>query len=171
MPQEEFHHQCVQQTVKHPTKVMVWSVMSVHGTGRLYIVEGTMRQDQYLQVLRNRLLPQIKDWFGEIPCVFMHDGAPCHKAKKVTKFLSDLDLSVLPWPGNSPDMNPIENLWSIVKKKIRKTNITTKTQLIETLINIWHHDEEITKNCQTLIESMPKRLKMLIGNKGMHTKY
>lgn len=159
------------QTVKHPTSVMVWSSMSVYGPGRLYIVEKTMRQDQYLNVLQRRMVPQAKDWFPDDEFVFMHDGAPCHQAKTIKSFLNTKEISVLPWPGNSPDMNPIENLWAIVKNRMKKEKITTKTRLIETLIQIWHHDQEIKDSCKKLVESMPNRLALLIKNKGLHTKY
>lgn len=168
---EEFSESCVAQTVKHPTSVMVWSVISAKGTGRLYIVEGTMNQHQYRKVLETRLLPQLRNWFPDRDCVFMHDGAPCHKAKSVTKFLAENNVQTLPWPGNSPDMNAIENLWGIVKKRLKKINITTKVQLIEELIKIWHHDDEIKNLCPVLVESMPKRIELLIKAKGMHTKY
>jgi len=40
----------------------------------------------------------------------MHDGAPCHKCGSVTEFMEEYGIETLPWPGNSPDMNPIENL-------------------------------------------------------------
>lgn len=87
---ERFNPDCVAATVKHPTSIMVWSVISGRGTGRLYIVEGTMRQDQYKNVLEKRLLPQTKEWFpnGE-DWIFMHDSAPCHKARSVSKFLAE----------------------------------------------------------------------------------
>jgi hypothetical protein len=103
----EFLEQCVAQTVKHLTSAMVWSIMSAQGTGRLYIVEGSMKQHQYRKILGTRLLPQLKDWFPEGDFVFMHNGAPCHKAKSITKFLAEKDVKTLPWPGNRPDMNPI----------------------------------------------------------------
>lgn len=60
---EKFHPDCVVPTVKHPTKVMIWSVISGKGTERLYVVKGMMRQDQYKEVLENRLIPQITEWF------------------------------------------------------------------------------------------------------------
>ncbi|GFU13953.1 uncharacterized protein TNCV_941151 [Trichonephila clavipes] len=64
-------------TVKHPTKIMIWSVISGKGTGCLYVVKGMMRQDQYTDVLQNRLIPQLEEWFpnGE-PYIFMQDEAP-----------------------------------------------------------------------------------------------
>ena len=96
---------------------MVWSVISSKGTGRLYVVQGTMRQDQYKEVLKTRLLPQLKEWFpNEHPFVFMQDGAPCHTAKLIKAFLLKEKIPLLPWPGNSPDMNPIENVWALLKK-------------------------------------------------------
>ncbi|GFT05599.1 uncharacterized protein TNCV_1044681 [Trichonephila clavipes] len=44
---ETFNSDCVVQNVKHPTKLMIWSVISGRGTGRLDVVKGMMRQDQY----------------------------------------------------------------------------------------------------------------------------
>jgi hypothetical protein len=51
---------------------------------------------------------------------FLQDGAPCHKSKKVMEFLKGQKFSLMDWPGNSPDLKPIENLWSIIKCKIKK---------------------------------------------------
>ena len=93
-----------------------------------------MKQDQYIEVLRTHLLPQIKKWFPENEhSIFMHDSAPCHRAKSVTKFLRDNNIKVLPWPGNSPDMNPIENLWEVAKKEIAKEIITTRSSWLKNL--------------------------------------
>jgi len=122
---------------------MVWSVISGQGMGRLYVVNGTMRQDQYKKVLETRLLPQIQEWFGNDRKVFMQDGAPCHTAKSIKKFLEDQEIPVLSWPGNSPDMNPIENVWECLKRELGKENITNKTQLIERIIFHWNHNENL----------------------------
>ncbi|GFX94811.1 uncharacterized protein TNCV_2378841 [Trichonephila clavipes] len=84
---EKFHSDCVVQTVKHPTK-MIWSVISGKGTERLDVVKGMMRQDQYKDVLQNRLIPQLEEWFsnGE-SYIFMQGGAPCHTARSIKAFL------------------------------------------------------------------------------------
>ncbi|GFT81452.1 uncharacterized protein TNCV_3673201 [Trichonephila clavipes] len=60
---EKFHSDCVVQTVKHPTKIMIWSVISGKGTGRLYVIKGMMRQDQYKDVIQNFLIPLLEEWF------------------------------------------------------------------------------------------------------------
>ncbi|CAK9806271.1 Transposable element Tcb2 transposase [Anthophora plagiata] len=71
-PTEKYNIDCVVRTVKRPASVMIWSVISAKGMGRLYVVEGTMRQE----------------WFGNGRKVFMQDGAPCHTAKKNQNFLA-----------------------------------------------------------------------------------
>ncbi|GFY26633.1 uncharacterized protein TNCV_2879611 [Trichonephila clavipes] len=88
-------------TVKHPTKIRIWSVISGQGTGRLDVVKGMMRQDQYKDVLQNRLIPQLEEWFpnGE-SYIFMQDEAPCHTALSIKAFLAVQNILLLDWPGN-----------------------------------------------------------------------
>lgn len=171
-PGEQNKPECIVSTVKHPPSIMVWSVISGKGTGRLYVVENTMRQDQYKKVLETRLIPQLAEWFpgGEKP-IFMHDGAPCHKAKSITTFLEQKKIEVLDWPGNSPDMNPIENVWELLKRAVAISAITTKRELIEKIIFEWNHNTHLQDTIQSCIESMPRRVKALIAAKGAHTKY
>lgn len=171
-PGEEYDPDCIVNTVKHPTSVMVWSVISGKGVGRLYVVEGTLRQDQYKKIIETRLVPQLKEWFknGE-RFLFMQDGAPCHTARSVLDLLRNQNIPLLSWPGNSPDMNPIENLWELVKKRVNRISITTRQQLIEQLIAVWHRDPDIAQLAQKCIDSMPRRIEALKKAKGGITKY
>ena len=50
--------------------------------------------------------------------VLIHDDPPCHRSKVVQSFLDQQRINVLEWAGNSPDLNPIENLWSTMKRKV-----------------------------------------------------
>jgi transposase len=163
--------ECVTATVKHPTSIMVWGAISVHGTGRLFIVEGTMRQEQYIRVLRDRMIPQLRIWYPNGDATFMQDGAPCHTARNVMNFLRENNVPVLSWPGNSPDLNPIENLWYLLKRKINARRPTNKRALTEALIHIWNHDQEIQEMCPKLINGMVKRVQTVLKNKGGYTKY
>ncbi|CAK9809190.1 Transposable element Tc1 transposase [Anthophora quadrimaculata] len=147
-------------------------MISSKGIGRLHIVESTMRQDQYIKVLETKLLLQIGEWFpnGE-EYIFMHDSAPCHTAKTATAYLTNKKIQVLPWPGDSPDMNPIENLWELLKRCIASETVTNKQQLIDKIIFVWHHDQEMLENCRKNMESMPKRIQAIIDTQGGETKY
>ena len=87
------------------------------------------------------------------------------------KVFNEAAINVLDWPGNSPNLNPIENLWSILKSCLQKLDSTTKTKLTEAVIQVWHRDPAIIENCKRLVESMPRRVKKVLKNQGGHTSY
>lgn len=169
---ERFKEDCTAKTVKHPASVMIWSCITAEGPGPLYFVNGTMNQNQYKKVIDECLTPHISTLDeSEGPYVFMHDNAPCHRAKSVKEHLRSVNLQLLDWPGNSPDMNPIENVWNSLKNIVSSRNCTSKQALMDNITDIWQNNEHI-KNCiLSAIESMPRRIAALIKAKGGHTKY
>jgi len=114
------------QQAKHPPQKMFWGCFSYKGIGSLFPVQGMMKSDQYIEVLRRKLIPDMQKAFSGDAGIFQQDLAPCHCSKKVKKFLSDNNIAVLKWLGNLPDLNPIENRWAIEKKKYR--NMTAPPQ-------------------------------------------
>lgn len=158
-------------TVKFPTKVMVWSAMCYKGTGRLHIVEGNMNSKNYIEVLKDRLVPQLNQWYPDGDAIFMQDGAPCHTAKNSISFLESKGIQLLNWPGNSPDLNPIETLWAIIKRRLKGKTIKTKKEMITALIQAWFRDESVADTCNKLINTMPDRVRAVIAAKGGHTMY
>ncbi|GFV80652.1 transposable element Tcb2 transposase [Trichonephila clavipes] len=131
-----------------------------------------MRQDQYKDVLQNRLIPQLEEWFSKRePYIFMQDGAPCHTARSIKAFLAEQNIPLLDWPGNSPDMNTTENVWELMKREVAKDVITNKTLLLERIIHVWNHHPQMQETVQSCIVSMPRRIKALIAAKGGPTKY
>jgi len=171
-PGEELEPSCIQSRLKHPPSVMIWAAISAEGPGPLYFVEGMMRQDQYIRVLEDVFLPYVQQLRKSTdPFVFMQDNAPCHSAKSVKNFLSIKQISFLPWPGNSPDLNPIENVWKTLKSLVYLRHNPTLKVLKENILEVWQSAPEI-KNCiSSCIGSMPRRIEAVIKARGGCTKY
>ena len=84
----------------------------------------------YLKVLEENMIP----FFHIHECThFMQDGAPCHTARKVMKFLNYNNITILEWPGNSSDLNPIENVWCQMKNRLVNCNTSSLPHLIKEL--------------------------------------
>ena len=132
--------------------------------GSLCPIHGMTNSAHYIEVILD-MRKAFPDGLG----VFQQDLAPCHTSKVVTNLFKRYKIKVLDWPRNSPDLNPIENLWSIIKSRLRKMGCTTITKLIEAIMQLWYHDEQIKENCENLIDSMPKRVQEVINNKGGQT--
>ena len=102
--------------------------------------------------------------------IFMHNGAPCHRSKIVKKFLGENHVTVLGWPGNSSDLNPIKNLWTKMKDLVAKKQPSSRKTLIQTIKEVWV--QEISADyCNSLVASMPHRVQAVIKVKGGHIKY
>lgn len=152
---------------------MFWGCFSSFGTGPLVSIEGSMNANTYIEVLEEHLMSEIKvakDDFG-VDMIFMQDNAPCHTAKSVQDFFDDWGVELLKWPAQSPDLNPIENLWAIVKRRRQKKFGVPKTRdgLIEQVLDIW--DDIDVEECKNLSESVKRRFAMCIERKGKATKY
>ena len=103
------------QSVKHPPKQMFWGSFSYYGVGSLLPIEGMMNAEKYIEVVKKKVIADLANAFLDGSGVFQQDLAPCHKAKKVIDYMKKMKITVLDWPGNYSDFNPIENLWSIIK--------------------------------------------------------
>ncbi|GFY18421.1 transposable element Tc1 transposase [Trichonephila clavipes] len=111
----------------------------------------------------------IKDWEKEIFsdesqfCISGNqssaydDNAPCHRAKVVQKWLKDHTLNRMNWPGQSPDLNRIENLCLKIGYEISKKKPSNNRKLIEALIFSFNHI--VTKDLLLkLLHSMPQKM-------------
>ncbi|CAJ0953436.1 unnamed protein product [Ranitomeya imitator] len=156
---ERSHQSCLMPTVKHPETIHVWGCFSAKGIGSLTVLpkNTAMNKEWYQNVLQEQLLPTVQEQFGTQQRLFQHDGAPCHKAKVITKWLMEQNIEILgPWPGNSPDLNPIENLWSIIKRRVDKQKPTNSGKIQALIMQEW---TAISQDLvQKLIESMPGRI-------------
>ncbi len=146
---------CLKSSVKFPQSVMIWAAMSSAGVGPLCFLKSTVNAAIYLDILEHFMLPSADKLYGDADFTFQnHQYIP--KAGSMTM--------VLDWPANLPDLNLIENLWSIVKRKMRDTRPNNADDLKAAIKATW---ASITpEQCHRLIVSMPRRIDAVIHAKG-----
>lgn len=195
---ERYSEECIAHTVKHSPYVMVWGCITAIGVGSLIMLEGTVNAMQYKKIILDGVVPSMEMMTAKTPKpIFQDDSAPCHRAKSVSnsKFFfhifgcfenlmilhfkfppqiktlkEELGIESLIWPGNSPDLNPIENVWALMGKKIQAKRPKTMQHLKSIIEEVWFN--EIDDNyLGNLYASMPNRVQDVVRAKGGATKY
>ena len=129
-PNEALNIKNIRPTIKHGGgSVMVWGCMSALGVGKLVFIDGTMDKHVYLSILKERLHASAeKMGLSRNEYYFQQDNDPKHTALDVKLWIL-YNTKHLPTPPQSPDINPIENLWAYLDGKVREHNISSKASL------------------------------------------
>ncbi|KAL0196630.1 hypothetical protein M9458_005170, partial [Cirrhinus mrigala] len=117
-------------TVKHGGgSIMLWGCFSAAGTGRLVAIEGKMNAAKYRDILDENLLQSAQDLRLGRRFTFQQDNDPKHTAKITKEWLHNNSVTVLEWPSQSPDLNPIEHLWRDLKMAVHQCLPSNLTEL------------------------------------------
>ncbi len=154
--------------------IIVWGIFSWHTLGPLVPIEHCLNATAYLSIVADHVHPFITSVYPSSDAYFQQDNAPCHKAQIISDWFleHDNEFTLLKWPPQSPDLNPIEHLWDVVEREIHIMEVQpiNMQQMRNTIIMpIW---TKISEECfQYLVESMPLRIKALLKAKGGPTRY
>jgi len=158
--------------VESREKINIWGAISLAGKVGIYTFRDNFNAGTFEDVLRQVLVPVAQDLYPD-GCYLQMDNSQVHKAVSISRFLNskeaDIITYVLPWPTYSPDLNPIENLWAVLKRKIRKRRAKTIDQLEDIIHEEW---ASLSENyVKQLCRSIHKRIEMCIENEGDKINY
>uniref|UniRef100_A0A8C6KMD7 Tc1-like transposase DDE domain-containing protein n=1 Tax=Nothobranchius furzeri TaxID=105023 RepID=A0A8C6KMD7_NOTFU len=167
---EAFNPKNTMPTVKHGGgNIMLWGCFAANGTGALQRVNGIMKKEDYLHILQHNLKSSARRLGLGRSWVFQQDNDPKHTSKVVKEWLNQARIRVLEWPSQSPDLNPIENMWTVLKKQVHVRKPSNLTELHQFCQEEWSKIQP--EACQKLVDGYQKRLIEVKMAKGHVTKY
>lgn len=155
---------------KHPVKVHVWAGISKKGRTGICIFDGIMERFLFCDILEKTLLPFLNETFPGGRHRFMQDNDPKHTSLYAVDFLKRHKVNWWKTPAESPDLNPIENLWHELKEfNRREVKPQTKDELVAGIIKFW--DTVSVDKCIKYINHLKKVIPRVIELNGDATGY
>jgi hypothetical protein len=151
--------------------IMIWGCMTSRGVGWMCRLDGGMDSEIYVGILKDELQHSMNYFFEDTAdATFQHDNDPKHTSKKAKQFLSKQRYKTMSWPSQSPDLNPIEQLWTDVKRRLKLLEPFASLDVLwTTLQQVWESTDQDL--CKRLVHSMPDRVAAVIRAKGGNTRY
>lgn len=124
-------------TVKHGGgSIMVWGCFSGNGIGPIHKIDGIMDRFGYRDIMANVMLPFFRTHMPR-GSLFQQDNDPKHSSKLVDQWFKQKKVKKMDWPAQSPDLNPIENLWDEVERRIRHRTYSNSNDLWAAIQKSW----------------------------------
>ena len=157
-------------TVRHGGgSIKLWGCFSSAGTGALVRIEGKMGGAKYRKIPEENVLPSAWKLKLGWKFTFQHDNDLKHTAKATLEWLRNKNINVLKWPSQSPDLDPIKNLWHDLKIAVHQRSLRNLTELEQFCTEEWANISQ--SRCAKLVETNPNSLTVVIAGKGASTKY
>ena len=151
--------------------VDVWAGISSRGKTKPFIYEGGLSAEGYQDILKKALIPVASKLFEDEKggWEFQQDKATSHTAKSTMRFLEEKGIAVVEgWPTKGDDINPMENLWAILDERLENKKFNSKKSMEKAVSAVWKEVDDALLN--SLIESIPDRLRRIFGEGRLHQK-
>jgi transposase len=152
-----------------PEKIGVWGCFSSQGIGAIRIIDGTMDSEFLTDTFYRFMVPAARHMWPVGQWYLLQDNAPYHASRETQTWLHNHGIDCINFPPYSPDLNPIENLWAYLKRRIELRFPSNTTELKQILVEEWESTDP--NFLITLAHSMINRCKAVIVCRGFKTKY
>jgi transposase len=146
--------------------IMVWGAIGPDFKSELIICDGFINSEKYLTSLQQGFFNHANAHFQKWLWVFVQDGAPCHTSSYSLDEITNQCVLMPCWPPNSPDLNVIEVVWAIMKRRLKQDGIRSKAAAIQSIRNEWSNLSFYTIN--RLVQSFETRVR-LVGDANGQT--
>jgi len=156
---------------KAAVKVNVYAAIAYGGRSAVHVFDNNLTAELHINILNRTMLPAAQRIFGGRRYCYLQDRDPKHTARATVQWL-DANVPehlVSSWPASSPDLNPIENIWALLRDAVASTNPTTKRQLAAAVRRAWSAIDQ--QHIDHAMESMPQRLRAVLDAKGAHINF
>ncbi|MBW0590450.1 hypothetical protein O181_130165 [Austropuccinia psidii MF-1] len=162
---------------KKADQVRVWQTPQENTKGPLVFLDGTQMAETFIQQVYKPHLQPFYNYMVNAPYIrtreriaMMEDGAPIHTSRISNKWRAINQIDKLPWPAHSPDLNPIENVWKVLKTRVTKHHQPrTMDELRAAIQSAW--DDLSPAFFEKLLIGMQKRLEAVVESHGGPTQW
>ena len=155
-------------TVKHPVKVQVWGCLTSKGFGQISCFSGNLNAKKLRSIYRKTMLPSAEVAFGKKrKWTLQEDNDPKHVSVRANNWKKENGVVRMNWPSQSPDMNPIEHVWAILKANVANHRPNSKKSLIKWIRREWKRLP--SSYAEHLIQTMDRGVNTLIRANGDNT--
>ena len=142
----------------------MWGGISSRGKTPLVVFPGNLNSTHYVEILECNLLPSACRLYQNDSWSLLHDNAPAHVSSFTRDYLQAHNITTVPHPSLSPDLNPIEHIWSIIQWQAQHEGAATLLELEEKVVEEWRSLDIST--VQKTIDDLKTTMNAIIHAEG-----
>lgn len=150
-------------------KVSLWGCICAAGLGHAELYAGSLDSTRHRDILRSNLVPSFKEFFPHGPWYFQQDNVRFHTTPETIAFLHNKGITFIEWAPWSPDLNPVENLWNVLKAAVYGRFPQTLEEMEQFIREEWANID--LKFVERICRSLPRRLQFVLENQGHKIQY
>jgi DDE superfamily endonuclease/Transposase len=150
-------------------KIGIWACFSSQGVGAIQIFDDTMDTRLYTDTMQRFMKPCALRLWPSGAWFYLQDNASYHKSHRSLEWFHNNGVDLVELPPHSPDLNPIENLWADLKRRVESRFPHSIPELKQIVTEEWENTTQLT--CSSLVDSMHDRMLAVVATCGHKTGY